>query len=959
MQIGLSDSALENNICGKTAYVAESDVHFAHLTVEETLDFAIQAGTKKSKSHMIEAISKVSQSLRLSQSTNTKVGNDLIPGCSGGEKKRLTIAEILLSDSSIQCWDNPTRGLDSENAAIFIKALRQQCNDSGYMAAVTLYQASEQIFEVFDKVLVLYEGRQIFFGPCSGARAYFYELGFAFTPRVSSGEFLASLTHPPERIIREGFTSQVPDTPQQFETIWHSSSEHGRILETIQLCGKRLPAATNHRPISRRIYRRSYAEQIHLCLVRCLQRLKQNWTPSLSAVIGNLVLSIILGSMFYDMQEETNSFYGRAALIFFVSMTNTCLGAFEGVQLWEHRSIIEKHKQYGFHRPSAEAIASMVASLPEKFLLSTAFNIPFYFLANMRRTQKAFFIFYLFGFVSLLTGSMLFRALGAVTRTVPSSIAPGSNLILLLLIYSGFVLPIPMMPPWLSWIRYINPVGYVFESLMINEFGSRKFKCSRFVQGTRRCAIMDTGFDSEFVDGTAYLEQTYDYQMSHLWRNLVWIVIIMMTLMLVYLIASEHISMAVLQPHGKIPNGKRKENSRARNRDAMEPDVEAQLTVPVERKSPYESHIEHGSGKLYARQRTTFLWRNISCEMKLPTKISGQSRESKMILSAVDGWVLPGTLTALMGASGAGKTTLLNVLAGRPAVGIVSGMRKTNTIYENEAFSSKVGYAQQQDLHLPTMTVREAFEFSALLRQPAKYSKKEKLELVDDIILDLDMGAFQHAVIGVLNVEQQKRVTIGIELAARPELLLFLDEPTSGMDTNTAWLICKLLRKLCTNGQAVLCTIHQPSARLFRMFDRLLLLQKGKTIYFGDIGHDAQKITSYFEKGGAKPCKITENPAEWMLKVVDDPGTSWSDFWTQSEERKVSQMHLDELEGNLNVLSHADVGSERSREFAASFSYQLRLVSVRNFVHDWRTPDYISSKLWLTIGAVSVPAHKY
>jgi ATP-binding cassette subfamily G (WHITE) protein 2 (PDR) len=180
----------------------------------------------------------------------------------------------------------------------------------------------------------------------------------------------------------------------------------------------------------------------------------------------------------------------------------------------------------------------------------------------------------------------------------------------------------------------------------------------------------------------------------------------------------------------------------------MEPDEEAQSTVPVERKSPHDGHFKHGSGKLCARQCTTFLWREISCEMKLPTKKSDQSSESRMILSAVDGWILPGTFTALMGASGAGKTTLLNVLAGRPAVGTVSGMRITSTIYQNEAFSSKVGYAQERDLHLPTMTVCEAFEFSALLQQPAKYSKDEKRELVDDVILDHDMGAFQHAMIG-------------------------------------------------------------------------------------------------------------------------------------------------------------------------------------------------------------------
>jgi ABC-type multidrug transport system ATPase subunit len=78
-----------------------------------------------------------------------------------------------------------------------------------------------------------------------------------------------------------------------------------------------------------------------------------------------------------------------------------------------------------------------------------------------------------------------------------------------------------------------------------------------------------------------------------------------------------------------------------------------------------------------------------------------------------------------------------------------------------------------------------------------------------------------------LNVEQRKRLTIGVELTAKPALLLFLDEPTSGLDSQTAWSICALLRKLADNGQAILCTIHQPSAILFQEFDRLLFLSSG------------------------------------------------------------------------------------------------------------------------------------
>lgn len=156
----------------------------------------------------------------------------------------------------------------------------------------------------------------------------------------------------------------------------------------------------------------------------------------------------------------------------------------------------------------------------------------------------------------------------------------------------------------------------------------------------------------------------------------------------------------------------------------------------------------------------------------------------------------------------------------------------------DKSFSHKVGYAQQQDLHLETATVREALEFSAILRQSAEIPRAEKLAYVDEVIRLLEMEPFADAIVGApgegLNVEQRKRLTIGVELAARPQLLVFLDEPTSGLDSQTSWSVCNLINKLADSGQAILCTIHQPSAMLFSRFDRLLLLQPGgKPVYFG------------------------------------------------------------------------------------------------------------------------------
>jgi len=131
------------------------------------------------------------------------------------------------------------------------------------------------------------------------------------------------------------------------------------------------------------------------------------------------------------------------------------------------------------------------------------------------------------------------------------------------------------------------------------------------------------------------------------------------------------------------------------------------------------------------------------------------------------------------------------------------------------------------DVHEGTATVREAMRFSAYLRQPYEIPEAQKDADVEEIIELLELQPLADALVFSLGGEARKRVTIGVELASKPELLLFLDEPTSGLDGQSAWNIVRFLRKLADNGQAILCTIHQPSSLLFESFDRLLLLQRG------------------------------------------------------------------------------------------------------------------------------------
>jgi energy-coupling factor transporter ATP-binding protein EcfA2 len=204
-----------------------------------------------------------------------------------------------------------------------------------------------------------------------------------------------------------------------------------------------------------------------------------------------------------------------------------------------------------------------------------------------------------------------------------------------------------------------------------------------------------------------------------------------------------------------------------------------------------------------------------------------------------------------------------------------------------------------------------------------------------------------------LNQEQRKRLTIGVELASKPELLMFLDEPTSGLDSGAAFNIVRFLRKLADAGQAILCTIHQPSSVLFEHFDQLLLLKSGgRTVYFGELGRDSRTLLDYLEQNGAKKCPPNENPAEYMLEAIgagnpDYKGQDYADVWARSEENQKLTKEIQEIISNRRNASN-DKGRD-DREYAMPITTQLVAVIHRSFVAMWRDPGYVVGMFMLHI----------
>lgn len=980
---GISYKQMHQQFRGEAIYQAEVDVHFPQLTVGDTLYFAARAraprnipGGVTKRQYAENLRDMIMATFGIRHTINTKVGNDFVRGVSGGERKRVSIAEACLNGSPLQAWDNSTRGLDSANAIEFCRTLRMSTELQNVTAGVAIYQAPQAAYDLFDKALVLYEGRQIYFGSTKTARAFFENMGFECPHRQTVADFLTSMTSPHERKVRPGFENKVPRTPDEFALRWKQSPEYAALIKDIEQYEKdhpiggddynqfqqsrQLQKAKSLRPKSP--YTLSYAQQVNLTLWRGFRRLAAD--PSITAfqLFFNFVLAVIISSVFFNLDQTTNSFFHRGALLFFAVLMNAFSSALEILTLYAQRPIVEKHQRYALYHPSAEAFASMLTDMPYKLLNAIVFNVTIYFMTNLRRTPGAFFFFLLITFFLTMVMSMMFRTIASVSRSLSQALAPAAVLILAIVIYTGFAIPTTYMLAWARWINYIDPVAYGFEALMVNEFSNRNFDCAMYVPSNngldlgyndgslvnRICTTVGSVAGNPSVSGDAYINSLYNYHASHRWRNFGILIAFLFGFLCSYLVAAEFVTAKkskgeiLVFRRGHIP-------AAAKQKLAGDAESGNGNQVVVEKREVRTQDISD----VIQRQTAIFQWKNVCYDIK----IKGEERR---ILDHVDGWVKPGTLTALMGESGAGKTTLLDVLATRVTMGVISGDILVDGQQRDSSFQRKTGYVQQQDLHLETSTVREALSFSAVLRQPAHVLRKEKLDYVEEVIKLLEMEDYADAVVGVpgegLNVEQRKRLTIGVELAARPQLLLFLDEPTSGLDSQTSWSILNLLEKLKNNGQAILCTIHQPSAVLFQRFDRLLFLQKGgQTVYFGPIGEGSKILSSYFQRNGAKACPTEANPAEWMLEIIGAaPGSftdiDWFKVWRSSPEYRAVQADLDQMRDELSqMVTRVQTQDNKAqyREFAAPFTIQLYETQLRLFQQYWRTPSYIYSKLGL------------
>ncbi|XP_017117022.2 ABC transporter G family member 2 [Drosophila elegans] len=254
---------------------------------------------------------------------------------------------------------------------------------------------------------------------------------------------------------------------------------------------------------------------------------------------------------------------------------------------------------------------------------------------------------------------------------------------------------------------------------------------------------------------------------------------------------------------------------------------------------------------------------NIGFEnIRYTTKFGVFQRETKDVLMGLTGYFKSGELSAVVGPSGAGKSTLLNILSGYTTYGYTGDFRINGNRRDLKAFKANVAFIRQDTSLQAFLSVKEAMHFAANLKIGTHMTLSEKKERVKSILVAIGMYENRHTRTGQLSGGQKKRLAIALELVNNPPVLI-LDEPTTGLDSSTSSQLINLLKKLALEGRTVICTIHQPSALTFAMFDHLYAIGEGQCIYAGG----AQNLLPFLGALNLH-CPESYNPADYLMEIA-------------------------------------------------------------------------------------------
>ncbi|CAO2200482.1 unnamed protein product [Urochloa humidicola] len=891
------------------AYVSQYDLHHAEMTVRETIDFSSKMlGTNNEFEMLGEAIrrkkgviNKMDQDLDsfikattfgegrnlttnyiikilgLSECADTLVGDEMRRGISGGQKKRATIGEMLVGLARCFFMDDISTGLDSSTTFEIMKFLQQMAHLMDLTMVISLLQPPPETLELFDDIILLCEGQIVYHGPRENATDFFETMGFKCPSRKNVADFLQEVTskmdqkqywagdqnkyqyHSIEKFAEAFRMSYLP----QLEEKLCSSDNTGKNKEV---------KVNANRQISRwNIFKACFSREVLL--------LKRNSPVHIFKTIQITVMALVISTLFLrtkmshksvlDANKYMGALFMAVVIVNFNGMTEIAMTIKRLPTFYKQRELLAL--------PGWALLCSVfLISIPISLVETGLWTGLTYYVIGYAPSPIRFIQHFLVLFAMHQMSMGLYRFLAAIGRTQVMANMLGTAALIAIYILGGFVISKDDLQPWLRWGYWTSPFTYAQNAIALNEFHDKRWATEFYYA------------DANTV-GEAILKIRGLLTEWH-WY---WICVsILFGYSMVFNILSIFALEFMNSPHKHQVNIKTTKvcfvyhSQMVGNGNSSN----AQVILPFRPLSLVFDHI------------------NYFVDMPKEMTKNGVTEKKLQLLQDVSGAFRPGVLTALMGITGAGKTTLLDVLAGRKTGGYIEGTIKiAGYPKKQETFSRISGYCEQSDIHSPNLTVYESLKFSAWLRLPSNVKPHQRDMFIDEVMSLVELTDLKNAMVGIpgatgLSAEQRKRLTIAVELVASPSII-FMDEPTTGLDARAAAIVMRTVRKTVDTGRTVVCTIHQPSIEIFESFDELLLMKRGgQLIYSGSLGPLSSNMIKYFEAiPGVPRINKGQNPAAWVLDISShiteyEIGVDYAEIYRNSSLYRENRLLIDELE---------------------------------------------------------------
>eukprot|EP00698_Gefionella_okellyi_P012708 TRINITY_DN3436_c0_g3_i2.p1 TRINITY_DN3436_c0_g3~~TRINITY_DN3436_c0_g3_i2.p1 ORF type:complete len:1137 (-),score=253.62 TRINITY_DN3436_c0_g3_i2:2148-5558(-) len=905
----------------RIAFVTQEDNYFPALTVQETI--LLRASLKApSGTPLDERLRKTSDCLKilgLEHCAHTQVGNDEIRGVSGGERRRVAIAEAMVSDPDLIFMDEPTSGLDAATALSVMKSLRDLAN-AGKTIICTIHQPRADVFNSLDCVMLLAKGRVAYFGHSSNVVSYFASLNppLHCPTTCNPADFGVDLTTIVGRSEQVAAQKRVEFLVQAYQS--------QQPTDEFTPSDAPVAASTATEPRDRLVYTQaSWPLQFALLTQRAWRNLIRVPRNLVARLLQSTVIAVVIGLVFLRLPYGQTSIQDRPGLLFFAMLFYSYATMLEVILKFPpEKGILRRERASDAYATSAYFCGKFAAEMPFELFFTCVFLVILYWMTGLNPAADRFFIFTGVSLLLSLSTSTLGVVACAGMATVQNAMYLAPTVLLLGTLFAGFFVNIQTIPVYLSWLQYVSYFKWAYEALVVNEFRGVTFVCesAELVNGT--CPI-PTGDVALTILG---------FQNVNIGMNVgILAAFITVLYILGFLILRSSSAPVRSTIHAKpvtdaaTPPSLGDDNTGGPDRDGQEGTELQEIALPDTNRAVMSIN------KIAPVELS---WQNVSY------KVNGGK---KTIVSDCSGVVRPGTMLAIIGASGAGKTSLLNVLASR-AEGDVRGVVRMNGRPAHEQRHA-FGYLTQEDQLMTFLTVRETLMATAEFVMPATSTHEQREQRVQEVIGELGLGACANTRVGNehyrgLSGGEKRRLSVAECLITNPSLI-FLDEPTSGLDAATALSVVSSLRDLASAGRTIVCTIHQPRDTIFEQFDQLMIMARGRSVYMGD----AAKALHYFASLSplAFHCPPYTNPADFLLDltVMSVPQPEDEQLKAGYEDRVAYLLsHFDEDSCTLqSVTSLTSGGVDKpppAPVFARSWLWQFRVHVIRSWKNVSRNP---------------------